>query len=97
LITRAGQEVQQIVEGVLTRVDEVTDVSTGRLRAMLDALDRLAALDPHRAAPDALADAVGAVFDPHEAFTAEITQLFASINQWQSRYDLTPDELRFFA
>src|SRR5690606_14713060 len=33
----------------------------------------------------------------HEAFTTEITQLFAAINQWQSRYDLTPDELRFFA
>lgn len=97
LITRAGQEVHQIVEGVLTRVDEVTDVSTGRLRALLDALDRLAALDPRRADPDTLADAVGAVFDPHEAFTAEITQLFAAINQWQSRYDLTPDELRFFA
>jgi uncharacterized protein (TIGR02677 family) len=40
---------------------------------------------------------VAAVFDPHEAFTAEITQLFAAINQWQSRYDLTPEELRFFA
>src|SRR5262249_40916410 len=27
----------------------------------------------------------------------EITQLFTAINQWQSRYDLAPDELRFFA
>jgi uncharacterized protein (TIGR02677 family) len=97
LITRAGQEVHQIVEGVLTRVDAVTDISTARLRTLLDALDRLAALDAHRADPNVLADAVGAVFDPHEAFTAEITQLFAAINQWQSRYDLTPEELRFFA
>lgn len=97
LITRAGQEVHQVVEGVLARVDEVTDVSTGRLRVLLDALDYLAGLDVHRADPDTLADAVGAVFDPHEAFTAEITQLFAAINQWQSRYDLTPEELRFFA
>ena len=97
LITRAGQEVHQIVEGVLTRVDEVTDVSTGRLRALHDALDRLEGLDARRADPDTLADTVGAVFDPHEAFTAEVTQLFVSINQWQSRYDLTPDELRFFA
>lgn len=97
LITRAGQEVHQIVEGVLTRVDAVTDVSTGRLRALLDALDRLGSLDAFAADPDTLADAVGAVFDPHEAFTAEITQFFAAINQWQSRYDLTPDELRFFA
>lgn len=97
LITRAGQEVHQIVADVLTRVDEVTDVSTGRLRALLEALDRLAALDAKRAEADALADVVGAVFDPHEAFTAEISQLFAAINQWQSRYDLSPEELRFFA
>jgi uncharacterized protein (TIGR02677 family) len=97
LITRAGQEVHQIVEGVLTRVDAVADVSTARLRALLDALDRLAALDVSRADPNILSDAVGAVFDPHEAFTAEIAQLFAAINQWQSRYDLTPEELRFFA
>jgi uncharacterized protein (TIGR02677 family) len=97
LITRAGQEVHQLVEGVLTRVDAVTDVSTARLRALIDALERLAALDAHREDPTVLADAVGAVFDPHEAFTAEITQLFAAINQWQSRYDLSPEELRFFA
>jgi uncharacterized protein (TIGR02677 family) len=37
------------------------------------------------------------VFDPHEAFTTEITQFFAAINQWQSRYDLSPDEFTFFA
>lgn len=97
LITRAGQEVHQIVEGVLTRVDAVTDVSTGRLRALLDAIDHVAALDARQADSETIADAVGAVFDPHEAFTAEITQLFAAINQWQSRYDLSPGELRFFA
>lgn len=97
LITRAGQEVHQVVEGVLSRVDEVRDVSTGRLRALLEALDRVARLDPMRASPSELADAVGAVFDPHEAFTSEISQFFAAINQWQSRYDLSPDELRFFA
>ena len=97
LITRPGQEVHQLVEGVLTRVDAVTDVSTARLRTLIDALERLAALDAHREDPNVLADAVGAVFDPHEAFTAEITQLFAAINQWQSRYDLSPEELHFFA
>jgi uncharacterized protein (TIGR02677 family) len=97
LITHSGQEVQQIVEGVLARVDAVTDVSTGRLRALLEALDRLAAFDAQTADSDAIADAMGAVFDPHEAFTSEITQLFAAINQWQSRYDLTAEELRFFA
>lgn len=40
---------------------------------------------------------VRAVFDPHVVFAAEITQFFAAINQCQSRYDLSPDELRFFA
>ena len=96
LITRAGQEVHQLVEGVLTRVDAVTDVSTARLRALIDALERLAALDAHREDPTVLADAVGAVFDPHEAFTAEITQFFAAINQWQSRYDLFARRAAFF-
>ena len=38
LITRAGQEVHGLVEGVLGRVDELRDVSTGRLRSLLDAL-----------------------------------------------------------
>lgn len=97
LITRAGQEVHQLVEGVLARVDEVRDVSTGRLRALQLALERLSELDPAQTDATVLADAVGAVFDPHDAFTREITQFFAAINQWQSRYDLSPEELRFFA
>lgn len=104
LITRPGQEVHDVVEGVLTRVDEVRDVSTGRLRDLHRALValagtggtdigmRIARLDPAQ-----LADAVRAIFDPHTTFTSEITQFFAAINQWQSRYDLTPDEFRFFA
>lgn len=97
LITRAGQEVHDLVEGVLSSVDEIRDVSTGRLRALLDALRALLAVDPLVADPERLADLVGAVFDPHQAFTSEITQFFAALNQWQSRYDLTPEELRFFA
>lgn len=97
LITPAGQEVHQLIRGVLGRVDAVTDVSTTRLRMLLEALDQLVELDANRADPDRLADVVGAVFDPHEAFTSEVTQLFAAINQWQLRYDLTPEELRFFA
>jgi len=97
LITRAGQEVHQVVEGVLTRVDEVRDVSTGRLRALLDGLVALAAVDPRTAAPTELADLVRAVFDPHRTFTTEITQFFAAINQWQTRYDLSEDEFSFFA
>ena len=97
LITRAGQEVHDVVEGVLTRVDEVRDVSAGRLRALRDALDALIAVDIDATDPVRLADLVRAVFDPHETFTSEITQFFAAINQWQSRYDLTPEEFTFFA
>lgn len=97
LITRAGQEVHDVVEDVLLRVDEVRDVSTGRLRAVHEALAALDRFDLATVDPEALADAVRAVFDPHAAFANEITQFFVSINQWQSRYDLTPDEFGFFA
>ena len=97
LITRAGQEVHGLVEGVLSRIDEVRDVSAGRLRSLRDAVVALDGLDIDTADPVQLADAVRAVFDPHEAFTDEVTQFFAAINQWQARYDLTTDEFRFFA
>lgn len=97
LITSAGQEVHEVVEGVLGRVDVVRDVSTGRLRQLLDALRALHAVDASTVDTQRLADLVGAVFDPHEAFTSEITQFFAAINQWQTRYDLSPEELGFFA
>lgn len=97
LITRAGQEVHDVVEGVLTRVDEVRDVSTSRLRALQDALAALVAADVATADPGRLADLVRAVFDPHEAFTSEITQFFAALNQWQNRYDLSAEEFAFFA
>lgn len=97
LISRAGQEVHDLVEGVLGRVDEVRDVSAGRLRALLDALRALAEVDESTADPTQLADLVRAVFDPHQAFTSEITQFFAALNQWQSRYDLDPAEFDFFA
>jgi uncharacterized protein (TIGR02677 family) len=102
LITSAGQEVHDLVEGVLGRVEDVRDVSTGRLGSIRDALAALndLASDQRRfsiATATELGELIRAVFDPHVVFTAEITQFFAAINQWQSRYDLTPDELRFFA
>ena len=100
LITREGQEVFDLTEGVLTRVDEVRDVQSGRLRDLHRALRSL--IDLARSGlvdvpPSDVADSVRAVFDPHDAFTTEITQFFAAINQWQSRYDLEADQLRFFA
>ncbi|MDQ4117294.1 MAG: TIGR02677 family protein [Actinomycetota bacterium] len=97
LITRVGQEVHELVEGVLAQVDDVRDVSLGRLDALAAALRALLGLDVETAEPGELADAVRAVFDPHGAFTAEITQFFAAINQWQSRFDLDETEFAFFS
>ena len=97
LITRVGQEVHDVVEGVLAQVDDVRDVSLGRLEQLRAGLETLAALDAATAPPDRLAEAVRAVFDPHVAFSAEITQFFAAINQWQSRFDLDEDEFAFFS
>lgn len=100
LITSAGQEVHDLVEGVLARVDEIADVQAGRLRDLQRALVRLGelvAVGLDATPADDLVDAVRAVFDPHESFSTEITQFFASINQWQSRFDLEPHEIKFFA
>lgn len=97
LITRIGQEVHELVEGVLNQVDDVRDVSLGRLDALATAMEALLALDADSAEPAALADAVRAVFDPHRAFSAEITQFFAAINQWQARFDLDESEFAFFS
>jgi uncharacterized protein (TIGR02677 family) len=97
LITRIGQEVHELVEGVLAQVDDVRDVSLGRLDVLTAALEALVHLDAATADPGTLADAVRAVFDPHRAFSAEITQFFAAINQWQARYDLDESEFAFFS
>ena len=97
LITRVGQEVHDLVEGVLAQVDDVRDVSLGRLDQLRAGLESLVALDAATAPPTRLAEAVRAVFDPHVAFSAEITQFFAALNQWQSRFDLDEDEFAFFS
>lgn len=97
LITSAGQDVYDMVETVLGRVDEVQDVSASRLRTLLEALRTLRALDLASVDPERLADRVGEVFAPHEDFTGEITRFFATLNQWQARFDLNHDELAFFA
>ena len=100
LITRAGQEVFQIVEGVLSAVDEIADVQAGRLRDLHRALSELAeqsAAGFEHLPADSLADSVRTVFDLHERFTTELTQFFADLNLWQSRYDLNGDEVQLFA
>lgn len=97
LITDAGQRVHSSVEGLLSTIDEVRDISVGRLRALLLALEALSHVDPHSEPPERLGEMVSAVFDPYDTFTQEITVFFASLNQWQRRYDLTQEEFSLFA
>ncbi len=100
LITRAGQEVFEIVEGVLAGVDEITDVQAARLRDLdrvLRELGEHATEDFGGASTEELAGKVRSVFDIHERFTTELTQFFADLNQWQSRYDLNAEEVQLFA
>ena len=98
LITRSGQEVHELVERVLAAADEVGDVQAGRLRELNRALQAVAeAAAGTERSDDDLAAAVRTVFDTHERFTTELTQFFAELNEWQSRYDLDPDEIQFFA
>ena len=100
LITRAGQEVFEITERVLAGVDEIGDVQAGRLRDLDRALGELeshgeAGFD--RVGSEDLTDLIRTVFDCHERFTTELTQFFAELNLWQSRYDLDADEVHLFA
>ncbi len=100
LITRSGQEVFQIVEGVLSAVDEIADVQAGRLRDLHRALSDLgepSAMGFEHWPADSLADRVRTVFDLHQRFTTELTQFFADLNLWQSRYDLNAEEIQLFA
>lgn len=97
LITRAGQEVHELVEGVLAGVDEIGDVQAGRLRDLRRTLEELAAQLGAGAGGDELADRVRRIFDLHERFTSELTQFFAELNQWQNRYDLDAGEVQLFA
>ncbi len=100
LITRGGQEVYELVEGVLVGIDEIGDVQAGRLRDLQRSLQVLVKLAGSRFAAadgDELSDAVRIVFDLHERFTTELTQFFAELNLWQSRYDLDAAEVQFLA
>ena len=102
LITRSGQEVFDLVEGVLAAAGEIGDVQAGRLRDLHRALDTVLEHTPSAAGmlpgtANNLAGAVRTVFDVHDSFTTELTHFFAHLNEWQNRYDLTPDEVQVFA
>ena len=97
LITRAGQEVHELVEGVLAGGDEIGDVQTGRLRDLHRSLGELSQQMDAGAGGDELADRVRQVFDLHERFTSQLTQFFAELNLRQNRYDLDAQEVQMFA
>ena len=89
-----------MTERVLTGVDEIADVQAGRLRDLHRALSELADhgdMGFDYVESEVLADRVRTVFDVHERFTTELTQFFAELNLWQSRYDLDADEVQLFA
>ncbi|WP_419862700.1 TIGR02677 family protein [Candidatus Poriferisodalis sp.] len=100
LITSAGQQVFDLTERLLAGIDEVADPQAGRLS---DLAARLQALADHASSDfgdlgieDATA-AVRAVFDTHERFAEELTGFFRQLAQWQSRYDLSTDEVQLLA
>ncbi len=97
LITRAGQEVYELSEGILTTVDEIGDVQAGRLRDLHRSLNEIVQQLGAGIEADELTDRVRHIFDLHERFTSELTQFFAELNQWQSRYDLDAQEVQLFA
>ncbi len=100
LITRAGQEVYELVERVIAGAAEIGDVHASRLRQLHRALAHLLELaesERERTDDGDLAAAARTVFDHHEQFANELTQFFAQLNQWQSRYDLEAEEVQFFA
>lgn len=99
LITRPGQEVYEAVERLLAGAAEVGDVQAGRLRELLRALATVVeeVESGFDGSPERLVDAARTAFDVHEHFTTELTQFFAELNQWQSRYDLDADEVQFLA
>lgn len=100
LITSAGQQVFDLTERLLAGIDEVADPQAGRLS---DLAVRLQTLAEHASddfgglSTEEATAAVRSVFDTHERFAEELTGFFRQLAQWQSRYDLSPDEIQLLA
>ena len=100
LITPAGQQVFDLVERVLASADQVADPQSGRLSELRRHLQLLADHAPRQYRDLPAADvtaAVRSVFDTHERFADELTGFFRQLAQWQSRYDLSPEEVQLLA
>ena len=100
LITPAGQQVFDLTERMLVSINEVADPQAGRLsdlRVHLQLLADHAATGYRDLGREGTTAAVRAAFDIHERFAEELTGFFRHLAQWQSRYDLSADEVHVLA
>ncbi len=100
LLTGAGLQVLRLVEQFFAEAETVAAVRLGRLRHLASALSRVAAIvedDIPAEQVTELGDGILEVFDSYLRFKEELERFFAQINEWQSHYDLTPEQVRDFA
>ena len=100
LLTGAGLQILRLVEQFTAEAETVPEVRLGRLRHLASALGRVAQIVEAGIPDDSvteLGDAVLEVFDSYLRFKEELERFFVQINEWQSHYDLTPQQVRDFA
>ena len=100
LLTGTGLRVLQLVEQFIAEAETVAEVRLGRLRHLASALGRVAQV-VEAGIPDdnvtELGDGILEAFDSYLRFKEELERFFVQINEWQSHYDLTPQQVREFA
>ena len=100
LLTGAGLQVLRLVEQFFAEAETVAEVRLGRLRHLASALGRVTAIVeagiPAESVTE-LGDGILEIFDSYLRFKEELERFFAQINEWQSHYDLTPQQVRDFA
>ena len=100
LLTGSGLQVLRLVEQFFAEAETVAEVRLGRLRHLASALGRVAAIVEEGIPAERvteLGDGILEVFDSYLRFKEELERFFAQINEWQSHYDLTPQQVRDFA
>ncbi len=98
-LTQRGELVHRQVEELLGATDEVREVSTEMLGAILAGLRRLAAYDVERLAaiePDEIAREVATVFAQFERLVTSTRDFYASLAQVLTRYDLGREDFQAF-